>query len=285
MKAAKIMGKIKPVSRMMSSKNKHVNHFGNYLAYLWQYRTIVKTTVEKDFKGRFKYTVLGYGWHLLNPLSQIIIYYVIFTAIFGRSIPNYWLYISCGMFGFMFCSGNITGGAGAMVNNAKMITKMAFAKETLVISKTLSNLLTLSISYILLMIVMVISGVGLSINIIYLPIIIIIMAIFSTGVAFFLSAIVVYFRDIQNAVSILMGCLMFAVPVIYLASTRSTPMMDFLWSINPLYYYVECIHNVMYYGVPPDATFIMIGFIAAIATFIVGLYIFKKLEDGFAERL
>ncbi|MBE6521439.1 MAG: ABC transporter permease [Thermoplasmata archaeon] len=275
----------KPLQRMMDSRNSYINRLGNYLAYLWQYRTVVKTSVDKEFKGRFKYTALGYGWHVLNPLSQIIIYYVIFTVIFGRDIPNYWLYISSGMFGFVFCQTCITGGSGAIVGNAKMVTKLAFARETLVITKVITNLITLSISYVLLIIIMAFSGIGPTINILYLPIIIVLMAVFSTGLAFMFSALVVYFRDLQNAIGIVMGCMMFAIPVIYLASTRSSPLMEFLWSINPLYYYVECIHNVMYWGTAPDEMFILIGSVAAMITFVVGLYVFKRLEKGFAERL
>ena len=111
------------------------------------------------------------------------------------------------------------------------------------------------------------------------------MAMFSAGLGFLFSAVVVYFRDLQNAIMIIMGAMMFAVPVIYLASTRSSPLMDFIWSINPLYYYVESIHNVMYYGIPPDGMFMLIGFVAAAVTLVVGLYVFKRLESGFAERL
>lgn len=275
----------KPLKKMMESKNSYVSRLGNYLAYLWQYRTVVKTSVEKDFKGRFKYTALGYGWHVLNPLAQIVIYYTIFTVIFGRDIPNYWLYISCGMFGFVFCQTSITGGAGAIVGNAKMVTKMAFARETLIITKVLTNLITLSISYILLLVIVAAAGIGPTLNILYLPIVVIIMAVFSTGVAFFFAGLVVHFRDLLNALNIIMGCMMFAVPVIYLAATRSSPLMEFLWSINPLYYYVETIHNVMYWGIPPDGMFLLIGTVAAVVAFVLGLYVFKRLESGFAERL
>ncbi|MBR4227263.1 MAG: ABC transporter permease [Candidatus Methanomethylophilaceae archaeon] len=275
----------KPLQRMMGSKNSCISRLGNYLAYLWQYRTVVKTSVDKEFKGRFKYTALGYGWHVLNPLSQIIIYFVIFTTIFGRDIPNYWLYISCGMFGFVFCQSCITGGAGAIVGNAKMVTKLAFARETLIITKVITNLITLSISYVLLIIITAFAGLGPTINILYLPFIILFMAMFSAGLGFLFSAVVVYFRDLQNAIMIIMGAMMFAVPVIYLASTRSSPLMDFIWSINPLYYYVESIHNVMYYGIPPDGMFMLIGFVAAAVSLVVGLYVFKRLESGFAERL
>ncbi len=282
--ATKVKG-FKPLKIMMDSKNSYVSRLGNYLAYLWQYRTVVKTSVDKEFKRSFKYTVLGYGWHVLNPLSQIVIYYVIFTVIFGRDIPNYWLYISCGMFGFVFCQTCITGGAGAIVGNAKMVTKLAFARETLIITKVITNLITLSISYVLLIIIIAFAGIGPTINILYLPIIIVLMAVFSAGLAFMFSAIVVYFRDLQNAIGIIMGCMMFAIPVIYMTGDRSSPLMDFLWSINPLYYYVESIHNVMYFGIPPDDMFMLIGTIAAVVSLLAGLYVFKRLEKGFAERL
>ena len=275
----------KPFQRMMDSKNSYISRLGNYLAYLWQYRTVVKTSVDKEFKGRFKYTALGYGWHVLNPLSQIVIYYVIFTMIFGRDIPNYWLYLSCGMFGFVFCQTCIVGGAGAIVSNAKMVTKLAFARETLIITKVITNLITLSISYVLLIIITAFAGLGPTIDILYLPIIIVLMAVFSAGLAFLFSAIVVYFRDLQNAIGIIMGCMMFAIPIFYMIADRSSPLMDFLWSINPLYYYIESIHNVMYFGIPPDGMFILIGFIAAVVSLVLGLYIFKRLESGFAERL
>ena len=273
------------LERISGSKNKYISRFGNYLEYVWQYRAMVTTAVEKDFKGRFKYTALGYGWHLLNPLTHILIYYLIFTALLGRDIPNYWLYISSGMFAFSFCSTIITQGAGSIVGNSRMITKIAFAREVLVITKVCIQLITLTISYVILALLVGISGVGLTWNVLWLPVIMIMMATFSAGVAYLFSGIIVYYRDIQNALNIVMGCMLFMVPVIYLAEKRSSPFMDFIWSINPLYYYIETVHNVLWAGIPPDWSFMIIGAVAAAVTLIVGLLVFKKLEHGFAERL
>ena len=95
----------------------------------------------------------------------------------------------------------------------------------------------------------------------------------------------VYVRDVANAVSIVFGCMMFALPIMYLAKQRSTPMMELFWSVNPMYYYIESIHNAIYFGAPTTLIFYVISGISAVVSFIVGIIVFKKLEKGFAERL
>ena len=270
---------------MMHSRNKYIHVFGHYIAYLLQYRSIYVMAVKNDFKGRFRYTILGYFWHLINPLSQIVIYYLIFTVIFGRDIPNYWVYISTGMFAFTFFLQSSAGCCNAIVGNSRMVTKMAMARELLVASKVTTNLITLSISYMLLTILLLITGVGVTLNILYVPLVVIMLTVFCAGMAFALSALTVYVRDVANAISILFGCMMFALPIMYLASQRATEFMELFWAANPMYYFIETIHDAFYWGVAPDIFQMAVCMVVAIITFIVGLIIFKRLESGFAERL
>lgn len=245
----------------------------------------MKQLIKKDFKGRFSNTILGYFWHLLNPLSQIVIYYLIFTVIFGRDIPNYWAYVSTGMFMFTFFLSSSAGISNCLINNSSMITKMAMAREIIPISKVITNLITLSISYVLLTILMIVTGVGITINILWAPLLIILLALFSLGLGLLLSSITVYVRDVANAANILFGCMMFAVPIFYMASTRSTPMMELFWSVNPLYYFVETIHDILYWGVAPDLIMVGACLLSAFLMIVIGLFVFKKLEKGFAERM
>lgn len=275
----------KPIKLMMESKIGPINKLGNYFAYIWQYRFIMKQLIKKDFKGRFSNTILGYFWHLLNPLSQIVIYYLIFTVIFGRDIPNYWAYVSTGMFMFTFFLSSSAGISNCLINNSSMITKMAMAREIIPISKVITNLITLSISYVLLTILMIVTGVGITINILWAPLLIILLALFSLGLGLLLSSITVYVRDVANAANILFGCMMFAVPIFYMASTRSTPMMELFWSVNPLYYFVETIHDILYWGVAPDLIMVGACLLSAFLMIVIGLFVFKKLEKGFAERM
>ena len=241
--------------------------------------------VSKEFKGRFKNTILGYFWHLLNPLSQIFIYLLIFTVIFGNGIPNYWVYISCGMFAFSFFQSTTSGSSTCIIINANLVTKMAIAKEIIVISKMISNLLTLTISYCLLFILMIISGANITLNILWTPIIIILLSVFSLGVSFVLCSITVYVRDISNAANILFGCLLFALPIIYTTSVRSNDLLKIVWHADPLFYYIESIHDVFYSGVAINLSYLAICIVSSFLMLIVGLVIFKQLERGFAERL
>jgi ABC-type polysaccharide/polyol phosphate export permease len=275
----------KPVDKMMHSKNRIIHVIGHYIAYLLQYRSIYVMMVKNDLKGRFRYTVLGYFWHLINPLSQIVIYYLIFTVIFGRDIPNYWVYICTGMFAFSFFLQSSAGCCNAIVGNTRMVTKMAMARELLVAYKVTTNLITLSISYILLAILILITGVGVTVYILYVPLIVIMLTVFCTGMAFALSAITVYLRDVANATNILFGCMLFALPILYIASQRASDFIELFWAVNPMYYFIETIHDAFYWGVAPDLFQIGVCALVAIVTFIFGLGIFKKLEPGFAERL
>lgn len=277
--------KFKPIETMKSSKLHCINRVENYFAYLWQFRSIFSVTTSKDLKGRFKYTFLGYFWHLINPLSQIIIYLLIFTVIFGKGIPNYWVYVSSGMFAYSFFTSCASSGSNTIVSNSRMITKMAMAREILVFSKVTVNLITTLISYGLLTIIMILSGVGASIHMMLLPVILAIYTLFCTGLMLALSSIVVYIRDVANAIGIIVGCMVFAIPIMYMAEQRSTPAMELFWSINPLYYFMEVIHDIVYWKIWPDTTYITICLIVSIITFLIGLFIFKKLERGFAERL
>jgi len=276
---------LRPLEIMMDSDNKYIHKLGHYVAYLYQYRNMYSTIVKNEFKGKFKNTIFGYFWHLLNPLTQIVIYYAIFTVIFGRDIPNYWVYISTGMFAYNFFSTCSTQGCYSVVRNSGLITKMTFAREILAPAKVTSGLITISISYSVLALLMVISGVGITKYILFVPLIVATLSVFNVGLVYILSAITVYIRDIANAVGIIIGCMMFAVPIMYVASQMNSAFLQATWAINPLYYYINCIHDSFYLGVMPDLSELAICILSALFMLIVGLCIFKKLEHGFAERL
>ena len=261
------------------------HNVADYCSRIYQYRSMIYTLVKDDFKGRFRYTVLGYFWHLLNPLSQIVVYYILFTVIFGKDIPNYWAYVSTGMFLYVMVSTTIAGGCNSITGNKNLVTKLAFPREILVISKALTNLLTLSISYCILLLIMILFGYPVTWCVIFLPIVVLLSLIFSIGVAFMTSALTVYLRDVSTAVGIVMGYLMFSVPIIYLASQRSTPLMDIVWHVNPMFYQIECVHDCFYYGVMPNAFYLLMVFLSSFITLVIGWIVFKKLEPKFAEKL
>ena len=275
----------KPVEAMAGSRFGLVSRLGNYMQYLLQYRNMYRTMVKREFQGKFKNTALGYFWHLLNPLSQILIYLLIFTVIFGRNIPNYWVYVSTGMFAFTFFSNCVRTGCNTVIRNSNLVTKMTFAREILVLVNVTSGLITLSISYVILSILMIVAGVQITWYILYVPVIVFFLTTFTAGLSYLLAALTVYIRDLSNAVGIILTCLMFAVPIFYVASSFQDSILQYVWAYNPLYHYIECIHSAFYSGVMPDVVSLLVCIVVAPIMFIIGLWVFKKMEPGFAERL
>ena len=269
----------------MGSSNTWLSQLGHYAAYLIQYSPLLHSMVSNELKGKLKYTTLGYIWHLINPLTLIVIYYTIFTVIFGKDVRDYWVYVSAGMFAFSFMQSCIFSGSSCIINNKNLVTKMAFPRELLIFSKIIATSITLVVSYVLLTILMVASGVYISWTIIYMPLIVILMSVFTAGLVLMIASISVYVRDLPYAVHLIMGCLMFAIPIMYLPSQRYTPLMDYIWHANPFYYYIEAIHACFYWGTIPSQLDLVMCFVFTSLFFIIGMIVFKKLEKKFAERL
>ena len=275
----------KLINRMCESNSSLIHKFGAYIGNIASYKPLLFLLIAKEFKGRFKYTYLGYLWHIINPLIQITIYYLMFTVLFGRDIPNYWIYVSSGMFAFGFINSCISGSTGLLITNKNMITKIAFPKEILFFAKVINALISLSISYCILIALMVITSNPPQLTILLLPVMVILLSIFCIGIAFIVSSLTVYLRDVQNLVSIIMGYMLFAIPIFYVVASRSSNFMNIIWGINPLFYFIESIHNVLYYGIIPSTSYLVVCIVSPIVAIILGLIIFKNLERGFTERL
>ena len=276
--------RFKPIDAMMHSNIVGIHNFGHYLAYQYRYRSMLFSIVKKDFKGKYRHSALGYLWHLITPLALILIYYVVFNFSFGRDIPDYWLYLSSAVFALNFFSASMSGGSTVITGNSGMVTKMQFPREILVFSMVLVNLITAVISYTILLTIMICTGISLSFNLLLIPIILILETMFAVGVGLLLGSLNVYYRDISNGVHIVTMCLYFVTPCFYMVDSMS-PFMQSVVAVNPLAYYVETIHDIMYFGIAPGLFGFIMCILIALVFFIIGLYIFKKLEKGFAERM
>ena len=272
------------LARMKATENPLINKFGCYFSWLWLFRYMYIGMVKKEFKGRYRNSVLGYFWHLLTPIVLIITYYVMFNVIFGKGIPNYWLYLSSGVFAFSVLMGSITGGCGMMISSAGMITKTVFPREIIVFAKVTVNIITALISYAIIILLSLTTG-GLTINIMLFPLCVILLFLMSSGIALLLSSVCVYYRDLQYVISSISICFMFATPIFYIPNQINNELLHMINVVNPLTYMVEAFHNVIYYGNEVFTINFLICFFISVLIFILGLFVFKKLEKNFAERL
>lgn len=273
------------LNRLSSSDNRIIARAGFWLSEIYRSRHMLLGLVERDFKGRYRNSALGYLWHAILPVTLILMYYLVFNTIFGRDIRDYWAYLSLGVFSFTFFLQCATGGMNSIVGNKGMVTKMYFPREILVFSTVLNALLTFVISYAILISAMAAVGVPLEpVQLLFVPVAVALESVFALGAAFFLGAVCVYSRDIMYAAGRMLPFVMFVTPVMYTIDIDN-PTLQVVLAINPMTYYVEMFHDSVYYGTFPDISFILAGILFGLFFLMLGFYVFKRLEKGFAERL
>ncbi|MDY0236832.1 MAG: ABC transporter permease [Gudongella sp.] len=257
-----------------------------WLRELFNYRFMFRELVARELKGRYRNTLIGYLWHLVNPISMVLIFMLVFSSVFGRTIDDYWIYLCSGMFPWHLFSSALNSGCHSIIGNAEMVKKMYFPRDVLVYSTIASSLINFTISYIIVITLVLLSGHGFDIlALIALPFVVALLTVFSTGWALALSAATVYVRDVAYGVGIVTMLWIWVTPILYMMDSSRGAMLEWVLRINPLTYFIECFHSILYDGVLPHAGDILVCSILAAASFIIGITVFKRLERGFSERL
>ena len=246
-----------------------------------KYQFLLDQLIKRDFKTKYKRSVLGIFWSVLNPLLTMCVQYAVFSQIFKFDVPNYSVYLLTGTVIFNSCTDSINQGIYSIINNASLITKVYVPKLIYPISKVLSTSINLLFSFIPLLVLAWITGLRPNLAYLLIPYCIICLILFSLGFAFMLSALMVFLRDIQFLWSIFTLVWMYATPILYPIDILPGWMAQ-LMNLNPMYYFVSFIRTILIDGVAPSPQmFVIIAFIAALSLFI-GTKVFQKLQNKFA---
>lgn len=241
---------------------------------------VLSTLVSKDFKLKYRRSVLGVFWSLLNPLLMMIILSAVFSYMFRFSIENYPVYLILGQTLFTLMIDATTNGMNSIIDAAPLIKKVRVEKIIFPIEKVLFALLTFAISLIAVAAVMLFFQIQPTANILFLPLLLVYMLLFSSGLSMLLSALSVFFRDIVHLWSVITTAWMYATPVFYPLSL----LPDFLQQAmiaNPMYQYVTYFRDIMMDGVCPSLETNLVCFSMAAVTFVIGLTVFRKTEHKF----
>lgn len=251
---------------------------------LCQYREFLKTSIKKEFRGKYKKSFLGVLWSFLSPLCQLLIYALVFPFILGNTIENYTVFLIVALMPWTFFNNTIIQSAACIVNNAGIVKKVYFPREILPISTATSNLINFLITQVIVFIALVISGIGIGKSIIIFPIIVIMQYILQLGLAFIFSAITVYVRDVEYIINIFMMLMFYLCPIVYDSSMIPTNFLN-LFKLNPMFHIITFYRTILYDKKIPNM--IEIGQIFVICLFIlfIGYEIFKKMKKRFAEEL
>ena len=251
---------------------------------LYQYRELLKTSIKKEIRGKYKNSFLGVIWSFLNPLLQITVYAIVFPLILQNKQENYVIFLCAGLIPWNFFSTAISRAAFTMIENGNIIKKVYFPREILPISLVTSEAVNFMISTIIILAFVTFSGLGITKYVIFYPIILLAQYLIILAIAFIVSSITVYFRDLQHFIGVALQLLFYATPIVYASS--SIPA-NFAWilKINPMTYIIDAYRAIFYNQTMPNVITLVIVIAIATIACIIGYKIFGKLQKGFAEEL
>lgn len=249
-----------------------------------QYRSILLSLIKRRLINNYKNTTIGFGWHFAIPLVMLSVYYIIFTQVNVAPIDNFIVYIASGLFAFMFMVNGLYSGATSITDNRELLKKLPFPKELYVIANVIGSFIIMIIGYALVFILIIVTGTPITSYALLLVPIFIIMFVFVLGYSLLLSSFNVYFRDLQYFIGSIQMIFFFITPMYFLTSTISGALEIIVWA-NPFTYFIEMIHDVLYFGKLPDLNLIIVSLTMTILSFIIGNLVFYRLKRKFVERL
>lgn len=259
-------------------------------------RILLRELVVTDFKLRYQGSALGYAWSLLKPLFLFAIMYVVFGKLmrFG-SVEHYAVYLLLGIVLWTFFSEATSQGMASIVSRGDLLRKINFPKYIIVLSATISALINLALNILIVGVLMAINGVTIHAGILLAPLYVVEIYLFSLGIAFFLSALNVKYRDVSHIWEIIMQAAFYATPVIYPLTLviEKSAIAAKLLLLNPV---AQAIQDVRYALVThetitfsslfgPKAYFILIPFGIVVVIFFFGALYFKRHSKYFAEQI
>lgn len=253
-------------------------------AALNRYGYLIRQLVSRDFKNKYKRSVLGILWSFLNPLLTMLVQYIVFSTVFRNDTPNFPLYLLTGIVCFNFFSESSNMALQSIVGNASLITKVYVPKYIYPLSRVLSSTVNLLLSLIPLLLIMLLTHTPIRLSICLAPFGLICLVGFCMGIGFLLSTMMVFFRDTQFLWGVVSLLWMYATPIFYPESILPERFL-FVFKCNPLYHIIRFIRIILIYGVSPEPKAYILCFIASFVPLLVGTAVFKKFQDEFVLNL
>jgi len=261
---------------------------------LVQYRELIRNLVVRDLKVRYKNSVLGVLWSLLNPLLMTLVFTVVFTVMLpSNQVEDYPVFFMCGFLPWSFMAGSVVGATGAIVDNAHLIKKVYFPREILAFTPMLSQLVNFLLSLLVLFGLMLVFGVRLTPAVVMLPLIVLAEMMFIAGLSFLLSTANVFYRDTQHILEILMQAWFFLTPIFYQitilpenAQILGTTVNVQLWSrrLNPMASLIASYRDVLYRGNFTGADFFLRTLVTCLLVLVAGYLVFCRFSRLFGEE-
>lgn len=249
-----------------------------------KYKFLISQIVNRDFQTKYKRSVLGVLWSFLNPLMTMMVQYVVFSTLFRSNIEKYPLYLLTGIITFNFFNEATNGASNSIVWNTSLITKVYIPKIIYPVCQILFSTINLLISFILLLIVMLLTRTYPTPAFLLVPYGILCLVLFCTGVGLVLATCTVFFKDTQFLWGVFTMVWMYMTPIFYPESIIPERFLA-LYRLNPLYQFVTFLRTVLIQGISPAPSTYAMCFLCAVIPLVLGIWVFNRNQDKFIFHL
>lgn len=251
---------------------------------LFQYRELLRNLIYKEMKVTYCASLFGLFWSMLIPFANMVIFWVVFGIIFKSNLKDFVIYLISGILPWNLFSSAITNSTHTIISNGKLIKKIYFPRTILPAANIGFQLVLFGMALIVFFGFNLVIRKHISVSFLAYPVVTLLFLFFTLGVAFVVSSLTTFYRDIRQVVEIGLAVLFWMTPIVYDFETLS-PKMKLIVSLNPITHFIKVFHDIAYWENFSQATDWLLCIILAGTIFGLGLFIFKSLEYRFVEEL
>ncbi|RKP50851.1 ABC transporter permease [Trinickia fusca] len=251
---------------------------------LYDYRHVLSQLVTQQLLARYRRTVFGYLWTILNPLMMMTVSAVVFSHIFRFGLRDYAIFLFAATVPWNFFNGCVVQAGSAIVANESLIKKVYVPKIVFPVATASGCLLDSLFGLVALFVIALVVGAHASWALFFLPLSFLLLYVFATGVALIVSVLMVYFRDLQHLIGVLLQALFFLTPIMYQPEALSPKLQAFI-RLNPLFYFIELFRAPIYRSQLPSIGTIEVVLGLVVASAVLGITVFRSFEHKLIFRL
>jgi ABC-type polysaccharide/polyol phosphate export permease len=256
------------------------------LREIFNYRYLILQLVRRDILTRYKRSVLGVAWTMLNPLGMMLVWTIAFSQIFkSANLPAYPAFVLNGLLAWTFFSQTTTAAMVNLVWGGGLLNRIYIPRVSFALAAMGTGIVNITLSLVPLVAVMYATGLTIHWSFFFIPIALLILTAFSLGVGLLISTLAVYFPDIAEMYQIVLTAWMFLTPIMYPETILPQAYRSYITMLNPMYHMVKLFRIPLYYGRSPTAMEFLIPLTIALVVLVLGWVLFARKSDEFAYRI
>lgn len=257
----------------------------NHLKELYKFRELLGALVVREIKVRYKQSILGVAWAVIQPIAMMVVFSIIFgkfIKVSSEGVP-YPIFSFSALLFWTFFATSLSTGSNSVINQANLVRKIYFPREVLPMAAVIAAFVDFCIAGIIFLGMMIYYKMGMNINFLYILVMVPLQIMFTFAVVFFFSAINVYFRDIRHAVPFLVQIWMYGTPIVYSMSVVPENLQLPYVILNPMAGLIDGYRAIILHGSPPSMIHLSVIGLITLILFVLSYLFFKKLEQNFAD--